>query len=81
MGISKTTICNIRRGLIYKKEVREFFKHTERSCADCVFYAGHSQRTRHKGKRVTHYCDLNIPEIQTRATRFANECGCYMEAT
>lgn len=84
MGISKTTICNIRNGLIYKQEVREFFKtiRPERSCSTCVFYDGHTERTRHKGKRVTHFCNLSIPEIQTaRATRFANECSCYMEAT
>ena len=84
LGVSKTTICNIRKGLIYKPEVREFFKtiHPERSCSTCVFYDGHTERTRHNGKRVTHFCNLSIPEIKTaRATRFANECSCYMEAT
>lgn len=81
LGLNKTTVCNIRNGTIYKEEFRKFFTaQPKRDCSSCVFYAGHTERTRHKGKRVTHHCDLGIPEILgARATRFANECGCYLE--
>ena len=84
LGVSKTTISNVRHG----KQLRSVLPHLPRwetiketnpgaNCAKCCFF---------EKKDGTPQCDIGIPEFTgTRINRpcytFAKFCGLYLEAT
>jgi len=80
-GIKRQTASSIRRGESYKDiTVPELLKRpTGLTCDNCRFYDGKSERTRHHGQRVAHFCNLGLPEIKRQGLNSANNCSYYLE--
>ena len=80
-GVKRQTAASIRRGESYRDiTVPELLKRpTGLTCDNCRFYDGRTERTRHHGQRVVHFCNLDLPEIKQQGLNSANNCSYYLE--